>query len=487
MRRVHRTDGGDIRPLLALSLVFVLMAGGCARDYVTGRLTLNTVSESAEIQMGREADPGIVAQYGLYDDEELSAYVNRLGQRITKVSQRPQLDYTFRVLDSPVINAFALPGGYVYVTRGILAHFNSEDELAGVVGHEVGHVVARHGAEQMSRAQLAGLGLGLGSIFSETFAQYAGIAQTGVGLLFLSFSRDQESESDRLGVEYATKLGYNAHRMAAFFDTLKRQGEKSGQSLPGFLSTHPDPGDREVTVNALTDEWQRKIDYQPVNTNPDEYLTRIDGIVYGDDPRQGYYENNTFYHPQMKFEFTTPDGWKLLNTPTMVHMQSGDETAGAQLTGGQEKTPAAEADAFATRTKAQVRSREARNVNGFAAVRLATLVPTDGGDLAVLSWFIQKDGTVLDFHCFTETVRYATWEPVFDRMIGSFKTVTDPAVLGRKPVRVRIRQAPKTGTLRSVLQGLGARDRDLEDLAILNGRELSTQVSSGTHIKTISQ
>lgn len=475
------------RSALVASIIAVIVAGGCTTDYVTGKRTFSLVSESQEIAMGKEADPMIVAQYGLYDDESLAALVNNIGRQTGRVSQRPQLDYTFRVLDSPVINAFALPGGYVYITRGILAHFNSEDELAGVVGHEVGHVVARHGAEQMSRQQLAGLGIGLGSVFSETFAKYADIASGGVGLLFLSFSRDQESESDRLGVEYSTELGYNAHRMADFFNTLKRKGGQAGSTLPGFLSTHPDPGDREVKVDALANEWQGQVAYKPLNTDPNVYLDRIEGLVYGDDPRQGFVEKNVFYHPQLKFQFNVPAGWNLMNTPTMVQLSSDSKDAGIQLTLGKTNDPVAEANNFVANNKATELGRESKMVHGYPAVRLETSLQSEGGELRVLSYFIVKDGSVYDIHGFTVATAYGKYVSTFDGVMGSFMTVTDTAVLNKKPMRVRIKKTSKAGDLRSVLTSFGSDPSMLEDLAILNGRELDERIAAGTRIKTVGQ
>ncbi|KAA3657231.1 MAG: peptidase M48, partial [Calditrichaeota bacterium] len=308
--------------VVALSVVLFGFVSACAVDYVTGKRTFNLISEQDEVKIGRKADPSIVAQYGIYDDQDLSAYVNEIGQKIAAISHRPNLEYTFRVVDSPIVNAFALPGGWVYFTRGILAHFNSEAELAGVMGHEIGHVVARHGAEQMSKAQLAGIGLVGMSVISPDLAQFSDLAQVGVGLLFLKFGRGQESESDRLGVEYSTKLGYDAKRMAEFFETIARLSSASGSSLPDFLSTHPNPVDREKTVENLAEEWQNKIDYKPLNKSPRDYLKRIDGMVYGNDPRQGFVENNIFYHPQMRFQFPVPQNWKVANLPTVVQMAS---------------------------------------------------------------------------------------------------------------------------------------------------------------------
>ena len=159
---------------------------------------LMLISASEEIKLGQEADKGIVASYGLYQDRDLTLYVEEMGESMARISHRPNLPFTFRVLDSPVVNAFAVPGGFVYVTRGIMAYMNNEAELAAVLAHEIGHITARHTAKQYSKSQLAGLGLGIGKMMSEDFARYAGYAEFGVGLLFLRFSRDNEREADRL-------------------------------------------------------------------------------------------------------------------------------------------------------------------------------------------------------------------------------------------------------------------------------------------------
>src|SRR3990172_7425806 len=203
MKRYYRFGCALIVILLLAVIIY------CAVNPVSGKREFMLLTESDEAALGAETDKEVVAQYGLYEDAQLQAYIEEIGLPMTKVTHRPNLNYSFKIVDTPVINAFAVPGGYVYFTRGILGYFNNEAELAGVLGHELGHVSARHTAQQYSRAQLAQLGVGVGMIFSEKFREYAGLAQFGVGLLFLRFSRDHERQSDDLGVEYSMKAGYD--------------------------------------------------------------------------------------------------------------------------------------------------------------------------------------------------------------------------------------------------------------------------------------
>lgn len=174
------------------------------------------MSEGQELALGKESDPSIIAQYGVYENAQLQAFITEKGKQMAAISHRPNLNYEFKILDSPVVNAFAVPGGYVYFTRGIMGHFNNEAEFAGVLGHEIGHIAAKHSAQQYSKQMLTQVLFIGGMIVSEDFRKFADVAEQGIGLLFLKFSRDNETESDKLGVEYSTKIGYDAHEMAGF-------------------------------------------------------------------------------------------------------------------------------------------------------------------------------------------------------------------------------------------------------------------------------
>jgi predicted Zn-dependent protease len=235
--------------MLGFCLIGLLLSiFSCAANPVTGKRELMLLSEADEIKLGQETDLQVVSEYGLYEDPRLTTDLNGICQRLGKISHRPNLTYYFKIVDASVVNAFAAPGGYIYFTRGILATLNNEAELAGVMGHEIGHITARHSAKQYSNAQVAQIGLGVGSLIIGSSA-LSGLAQMGVGMLFLRFSRDNEREADNLSVEYSSRGGYDASEMANFFETLERMNPGSDRSgLPGWFSTHPSPVDRVQAI-----------------------------------------------------------------------------------------------------------------------------------------------------------------------------------------------------------------------------------------------
>ena len=314
----------EITYRLFLLLTIMVLIPSCAINPVTGKKQLMFMSEGQEVALGAQYHPTVVSTFGVYDSPQLQAFITEKGNEIGKISHRPNLEFHFKILDSTVVNAFAVPGGYVYFTRGILAQFNNEAELIGVLGHEIGHVTARHSASQQSKQQLGQLLLMGGMIASEKFREFGGYAMQGMQLLFLKFSRDNEHESDRLGVEYSSKIGYDAREMANFFNVLNKMSMESEQGgVPTFMSTHPDPGDRYNSVKSQAVQWQDSLNYTNWKVNGDSYLRMIDGMVYGEDPRQGFVESNIFYHPDMKFKFPVPTGWQLLNSPIQVQMEIG--------------------------------------------------------------------------------------------------------------------------------------------------------------------
>ena len=296
----------------------VALSVACATNPVTGKKQMSLLSEAEELAIGQQQDVEIRRQMGVYDDPELQRYVNDLGQELARNSHRPNLPWSFTIVDSPAINAFALPGGYVYVTRGLLAYLDDESELAGVLGHEIGHVTARHAAQAYTRQAQASLGLTILSIFIPSTAPYADLGATGLGVLFLRNGREAELEADRLGVEYGSGAGYDPAGVPRFLATLARVNAMSERGVPNWLSTHPDPGSRVTKAEPVAGKF---VSADAKKINHDQYLEHIQGLVFGDNPKDGVVRGTEFLHPLLRIGVKFPDGWELTNTPDAVMAQ----------------------------------------------------------------------------------------------------------------------------------------------------------------------
>jgi predicted Zn-dependent protease len=454
------------------------------------------MSESQEIALGLQSDPGIIANFGLYPDSTLQQFINVKGKEMAAISHRPNLDYQFRVLDSPVVNAFAVPGGFVYFTRGILAHFNNEAEFAGVLGHEIGHISGRHSAKQYTKATLGQLGFVMGMIVSEDFRKFSDLAYQGMSLLFLKFGRDDESQSDMLGVEYSSKIGYDSHEMANFFGVLSRMQEKSGQSIPTFMSTHPDPGDRFQKVHQMTEEWQSSNPPQNYAVNRESYLRMIDGLTYGEDPRQGYVENWIFYHPELKFLFPVPAGWRVVNTPSMVQMAPEDGKAIILLTLAAEKGLEEAAQATVEKDQLQVVESARTSVNGFPAIAMISeqapqTDPNTGAQqnpadaLRILTYLIQDGELIYKFHGLSRKGDFNSYFNQFSATMKNFDRLTDPAKINVKPERIQVVSVRNSGTLEDAFSAYQVPQDRMEEIAILNNMQLTDQISGGELIKIL--
>lgn len=477
-----------------LSLLFFLavLISSCSRNPVTGKREVVFMSEAQEISMGKEADPQIVAGYGLYQDAKIQDFINTKGQEMAKISHRPHLNYEFKVLDSPVVNAFAVPGGYVYFTRGILAHFNNEAEFAGVLGHEIGHVTARHSVQQQTKAMLGQVALIGGIILSEKFRAFANEANTGMQLLFLKFGRSAESQSDELGVEYSTAIGYDSHNMANFFGTLKKLQGESGQSIPTFMSTHPDPGNRYERVHQLSDEIQTDIDATALKTNRDSYLKLIDGLIVGEDPKQGYVEDGAFYHPELLFSFDVPQNWRLNNTPSAVQMAPEDGKALLTMVLSQEVSLDATKQKLITDNKLTVQESTNTTINGNNAVTMISDQITQGQNgetntIRILTSIIQYGNMIYVFHGMAEPADFNRYFSSFNKTMKSFAKLTDQSKINKQADMIKIKTVPSNGSFEQVMTKLGMSADQMSLLATLNGMDMDTQVKAGSLIKTLAK
>ncbi len=477
--------------LLASSAIFII---SCAVNPVTGKKQVMLMSEAQEIDMGKQYDPQVVATFGEYQNPDLLNFITVKGTEMGKISHRPHIEYHFKILDSPVINAFAVPGGYIYLTRGILAQLNNEAELIGIIGHEMGHITARHSVSQQSKQQMGQLLLIGGIIASKELQQYAEAAMQGMQLLFLKFSRDNEREADRLGVEYSSKIRYDAQKMADFFQVLNKMSLASEQAgVPTFMSTHPDPGDRYNSVKQQSTEWQTNLKYPEYMVNADSYLNLINGIVYGEDPRQGFVEGNTFYHPDMKFKFTFPVAWQFENSPMQVMMAPKDGKAVMVFTLNQSKTLEEAAKNTIDQFELTLIDNKKTTVSGMPA--LATLsrqITTNQStglkdSVKVLSYFINYNNTNFVFHGLSAENDFNSFAKVMESSMVSFSKLTDPSKLNVNPKKILVKTVQKGGILSEVLKSYGVAQNQMKELALLNNMELTDKVHDGKLIKIISK
>ena len=477
--------------LITAALVTVI---SCAVNPVTGRKQIMLMSEAQEVQLGLSYDPQVLASFGEYNSPALQSWVQAKGTEMGKLSHRPNLEYHVKVVDSPVVNAFAVPGGYIYLTRGIMANLNNEAEFIGVLGHEMGHIAARHSVSQQTKQQLGTLLLIGGMIASPKFANYAEQAMQGLELLFLSFSREDEREADALGSEYATKMAYDGTKMADFYKVLIRMNLSEAEGgVPTFLSTHPDPGDRYNAVLRNTKAWQDSLKLPSYKVNGDSYLQMIDGMIYGEDPKQGYTMDNTFYHPELRFKFSYPLGWELTNAPTQVTVQPSDGRALMLFTLSNQKTLQSAVDTTMAMYGLQLQRSEKKTVNGLQAI--ATLskqqvqdqsTGTTGAN-AVISYFVQYGSMIYVFHGVSTEADFASYAPTMEASMKTFAQLTDQSRINVKPKRVYVRKAPRVGTLASTLSALNMPQNLMEELSLLNNMELNETVPAGKYIKIIGE
>lgn len=469
--------------LRAKSLAALLLAAAaCAVNPATGERQLNLVSRSQEIQMGREADSEVVASMGLVEDSALQAYVSGIGMRLSQVSERPDLPWSYKVVDDPVVNAFALPGGFVYITRGILAYFEDEAELAGVLGHETGHVTAQHSVNQISRQQLQQLGLGVGAVLSPTVAQYGGLLGAGLQLLNLKYSRADETQADELGLRYMSRLRYDPQAMIGVFEMLSQVSGTAESRIPEWQSTHPYPENREAHMQELI-----AADSLPPGgrVGRDVYLDHIDGLVYGDNPREGYFKDTRFLHPGLELELTFPPGWSTQNQRDVVGAVAPSQDAVVMLQVAQDaQSPEAALRDFLAQDGVQGGPIRQDGSGEVTRVRAEFDATTSDGTLSGEAAFIGYDGGIYRVLGYSTQASWGRYASAVATAISSFRPLTDPAVLAVQPWRIDVVALPSAMSLQTYVRGSPG-PVDLEELARLNRVQPAEVLSAGRRIKRI--
>ncbi len=476
--------------LLALIAV-VVMTAACATNPVTGKRELSFMSEAQEISVGKELDAQVRQEMGLYEDAELQRYVQDLGMRMARSSQRPNLPWSFAVLDSPAVNAFALPGGFIYITRGILPYLDNEAQLVGVLGHEIGHVTARHSAQQYTRGMGASLGVLVGSIFVPAIRPFSDLAEGGIGVLFLKFGRDDEIQADALGAAYTAAGGWDPDEVPAFLTTLARIAETADRNgTPNWLQTHPQPENRAARVGE-TVKKVRSSDSAPGTwlVDRDGYLARIDGLVFGDNPEDGIVRGNVFLHPPLRFALEFPDGWEITNSDEQVVAQEPGNKVFIVLR-TIEARPGSSLDRVA-----QQHMRE----SGYKATDLTSA--TVGGLPAVLGTYegnasgigkVMARGAHVVLRSSTFFIGgiappdlYPRVAGEFDLTIQSFRQMSQDEAEAVKPNLIDLYTARDGDTWQSIAQRAGKGLVSALTLAIMNDHAIDEQPKAGTRLKIV--
>ena len=467
---------------LASTLSLLAFSAACAVNPATGSRELSLISQGQEIEMGRRADADVTATLGLVDDPDLQAYVSDLGKELAAVSERPELPWSFKVVDDPAVNAFALPGGFIYVTRGILASFESEAELVGVLGHEIGHVTARHSVSQASRQQLQQLGLGVGMIFSEDVRRYGGAVVAGLEVLNLRYSRGDETQSDELGVRYMTRAGYDAHSMVGVFQMLAGVSGGSAGRVPQWQLTHPYPENREAHIREVIAATALPADGR---LGRDAFLDHIDGLVYGDNPRDGYFKGSRFVHPDLAFEVTFPDGWTTENQRSAVAALSPAKDALIVLSVAQgAEEPVVALRAFLGQEGVRGGRIREEDVYGEPRARAQFVATTPDGEREGEIMFVRHGGASY------RIVGYAAgggWAPYADRgsrTLSSFAPLTDTNILSAQPARIEVVTLSRAMSFADFAAAYPS-SVALDELARLNRLTVDANLAAGQRLKRV--
>lgn len=485
MPRCHR---GPQRLALLAGAAAITVA--CATNPATGTREFTLMSESQEIALGKESDPQIRQEMGIVADPELQRYVDGVARRLASATERPGLPWTFAIVDAPAVNAFAVPGGFVYLTRGILGHLNSEAELAGVLGHEIAHVTARHSAAQYSKQTAGALGLLLGQIFVPELRPFGQAAEAGLGLLFLKFGRDDELQADDLGAGYATAQGWDPRGVASMLETLGRLGDlPDRKGVPNWLSTHPMPEDRVVRLQARVEALRAQAGGRELVVNRAAYLDRVDGLLFGDNPREGVLRGNAFLHPELGFRVAFPEGWQVQNTPQQVvaQPQGGGGYVFLQLVqqpGGRSLQDIAAADLGQSGLQF-VDGGETR-VNGLPAF-VATFrgYLQDQGDVDLRAAWIAHDQRVFRVAGLAATSRAQAIVGAVDSTVQSFQPLSRGEAERIRPNVIRLHTTQSGDTWDHLASGPGGGVVPGRTLAVINGYWPQEPPRAGDTVKIV--
>ena len=478
----------SLSTFLILTLSFIM---GCATNPATGRREFVLMSESQEIEIGRQMDPKIQKEYGgLYPDNDLQEYVNQIGQKLAAVCDRPDIHYRFKVINASMINAFALPGGYVYVTRGLLAYVNSEAELAGVMGHEIGHITARHAVRQYTKSQTYQFGILAASIFYPEISQLGQFADFLAMAIIQGYGRKNELQADRLGIKYSSSAGYDPYCISSFMNILKNIEEATGKKgYHGLFSTHPETEER---IAKSEEEAKSVASLQGGHFNQlrEEYLSKIDGLTFGGDPKEGVVVKNVFRHPDLRIELAFPQGWTINNGKDILIAKHPEKEYFTQMTLsvlGKKLSAAECAKKVEDSYGLSKLSGAPQTINGLSAY-----VGTYAGRKREMGEIKARIGSILvedKVYTVTGISPSSSFEeamPFFASTINSFKKISLKEAKGIKPHKIRIYTVKEGDTWKSITHKHGLQPDETKTLALINALNPENLPKPGTRIKVIS-
>lgn len=490
-RLVSKTWGSKSLCRPAGALLFLGLMS-CAQNPVTGEQDFVMFSEDKELALGREYHPQIIKEYGRYEDEALQAYVQNVGERVAAVSHRKDLVYRFTVLDSPVVNAFALPGGYLYITRGLMAYLNSEAELAAVLGHEIGHVTARHGVRQQSAAQAANLGYTLGSLL------IPGLRNAGAqnifnmlgGALLSGYGREHELESDRLGAEYLAKSGYDPQAMIEVISVLKDQStfaeaeaKKQGQDYQGYhgiFASHPDNDTRLQEVVRSADQYLANSGGE---VGEEAYLARIDGMVFGDSEKQGIRSGRNFYHAEMQFALQFPQDWHIQNNPSSIQAIAPGGSAYIEIGASDLNRKQTPAEFIRDRLNVDnLREGRSFNSNGLEGY---TGITEQQGRLIRLSVIYLRDKAFILIGGAKENREFGQFDPAFLATADSLHVLREEERELARAKRIEVVRATASDSYAQWAQNSRISNSPMQQLQLLNGDYPNQQLQAGRLVKRV--
>ncbi len=479
--------GKSISIFAAFPLALAMM-WGCAVNPVTGKREIMIYSDADEVEMGRQAHAEVLRQYGKYEDPILQRYINEIGGNLAQVSHRPTIHYQYMVVDKPFINAFALPGGYVYITRGMLVHLNSEAELAGVLGHETGHITARHGVKRLQKAMASQLILAGVAIATES----GGIVQGSSILLtaaLQTYSRRDEHQADELGCLYASRGGYDPLKSMGFLKTLKKMDKEKPSAVEVLFRTHPLTEDRIERADIQARELSQKGGGRDFKIRSDEYISRLDGLVYGPGEKDGAIEENLYRNRYYRYSVLSPKGWKMErgDAAGSLNMKHPTRDFYCQTLVSELETemiPSQFARSFEAQSGLKRASVQKRTISGSEAL-VARYYPisSDGIALAVEIAYVMRGKTGFMIAGITRAQYFDEAEPSFRTVMSSFRFLSQAEAEKIPLYRLEVYTVQKGDTFHSISKRFYGTAEKAREIMEFNGMTDEQSLSPGKKLK----